>query len=90
MSRKIVRYKGKTYSYPRNYKEEYRERTPQQKKNRAVRKRAREKMVKKYGEARLRGKDVDHIRGIGGGNGSGNLRVTTKKFNRARKSRNWR
>ena len=68
---KKVRKNGKTYSYPRNYKVEYSERTPQQKANRSVRRQARAKMEAKHGKAALKGKDVDHIRGIGGGSGGG-------------------
>jgi len=29
------------------------------------------------------GKDVDHIKGVGAGNGSGNLRVQSKSANRS-------
>lgn len=82
---KKVRYKGKTYTYPRNYQSEYGERTEKQKENRSVRRKARQKMIDKYGKAAVKGKDVDHIKGIGGGNGSSNLRITSKKFNRSRK-----
>ena len=82
---KIVRVGGKTYRYPRNYVQEYKERSPEQKRNKSIRRRARNKMIEKYGAAALRGKDVDHKRGIGGGNGFSNLRITTKKFNRSRK-----
>lgn len=85
IGKKIVRVDGKTYTYPRNYKQEYKERSPEQRKNKSVRRRARFKMIDKYGASALRGKDVDHIRGIGGGNGFGNLRITTRKFNRSRK-----
>jgi hypothetical protein len=90
MSKKIVKYKGKIYSYPRDYKDEYNDRTSVQKKNRVKRRQARNKMIKKHGESALRGKDVDHIHGIGGGNGHSNLRITSKSFNRGRKLRSWR
>lgn len=82
---KKVKTNGKTYTYPRNYKEEYKERTPAQKENRTKRAQARAKMIKKHGAAALAGKDVDHIKGIGGGNGFSNLRITTVKKNRSRK-----
>ena len=82
---KKVQYKGKTYSYPRNYQSEYGERTVVQKHNRVIRRRARNKVLEKYGKGRVQGKDVDHIKGIGGGNGMKNLRVTSVKFNRSRK-----
>lgn len=87
---KTVRKNGKTYTYSRNYVQEYGQRTTQQKDNRSIRRRARASMIKKLGKAAVAGKDVDHIRGINGGNGKGNLRVTTIKFNRARKSTRWR
>lgn len=87
---KKVRYKGKVYTYPRDYQSEYGERTQAQKDNRSIRRRARAKMIEKHGKAALKGKDVDHINGIKGGNGVNNLRVTSKSFNRARKSKSWR
>lgn len=90
MSMKRVRKNGKVYSYPRNYKQEYAERTPEQKANRTKRAAARAKMERKYGKVALKGKDVDHKRGVKAGNGSGNLRVTSVKFNRGRKSLRWR
>lgn len=82
---KKVKKNGKTYTYPRNYVTEYQARTPKQKQNRVVRKQARAKMVAKHGASALRGKDVDHKRGIGGGNGFGNLRILSKHKNRAKK-----
>lgn len=85
-----IKVNGKVYSYYRDYKKEYKDRTPEQKHNRTVRAEARRKMEKKYGKAAVKGKDVDHIHGIPGGNGSGNLRITTVKFNRSRKSTRWR
>lgn len=81
---------GKTYSYVRDYKKEYAERTKEQKDNRVIRDQARRKMIKKHGEAALKGKDVDHKRGIKSGNGASNLRITSVKFNRSRKSLKWR
>lgn len=90
MSTKKVRYKGKVYSYPRDYKKEYKERTTEQKKNRVVRRKARAKMEKLYGKIALKGKDIDHIKGIGGGNGKKNLRIQSPKANRSRKSTRWK
>lgn len=82
---KKVKYRGKVYTYERDYTKEYAERTESQKKNRGVRRKARKKMELKVGKANIRGKDVDHIRGIKGGNGYKNLRVQSKKKNRSRK-----
>ncbi len=82
---KKVRYKGKVYTYPRDYQSEYGERTQVQRDNREVRRKARDKMIDEHGKAAVKGKDVDHIKGIGGGNGKKNLRITSVKFNRSRK-----
>ena len=82
---KKVKKNGKVYIYKRDYKVEYKERTPEQKKNRTKRAEARSKMVKKHGKSALAGKDVDHIKGIKNGNGSKNLRITSRRFNRSRK-----
>jgi len=82
---KKVKVKGKLYTYPRDYKDEYGERTPAQKKNRIKRAQARAKMEKKYGKSAIKGMDVDHKAGIKGGNGYGNLRIQTPKQNRSRK-----
>lgn len=82
---KKVKYKGKVYKYPRNYREEYGERSPRQKKNRIIRRRARAKMVKKYGRKSVAGKDIDHIRGISRGNSFKNLRILSKRLNRSYK-----
>jgi len=82
---KKVRKNGKVYTYSRDYKKEYAERTPQQKKNRTVRAQARKKMEKIYGKSALKGKDVDHIKGIKAGNGHNNLRVTSVRKNRSKK-----
>ncbi len=90
MSVKKVKYDGKVYTYPRDYKDEYKERTPQQKANRAKRAEARRKMEQKHGKAAIKGKDIDHKSGIKGGNGFSNLRIESPKTNRARKSKAWR
>ena len=69
----------------RNYKREYKlyHGLPQQKKNRAMRGRARYKMGLKVGDPR----QVDHKKPInqGGGNGRGNLRAVSKSMNLGRK-----
>lgn len=82
---KKVRKAGKLYTYPRDYKQEYKERSPEQKKNKSIRRRARKKMIEKHGAAKLQGKDVDHKNGIKAGNGFKNLRIQSPKVNRARK-----
>jgi hypothetical protein len=74
-------------NYKRNYKEEYDRyhASPEQRKNRAARNRARKEVEKRVGKAALRGKDVDHKRPLakGGGNGKGNLRIQSKRANRS-------
>ena len=82
---KKVKYKGKVYVYPRDYKEEYKNRTRKQKHNRTIRRKARSKMRSRHGEEAIKGKDIDHIKGIKAGNGYGNLRILSKSRNRARK-----
>ena len=65
--------------------------SPEQRKKRAMRNKARRKMEKKHGKSALRGKDVDHRRPLakGGGNGSGNLRLSSRSSNRSfRRTRN--
>lgn len=69
---------------PRNYKEEYAayHGKPKQIKNRATRNAAR-KIKEKSGAVRKGdGKEVDHVRGVGRGNSSGNLRVVSRATNR--------
>lgn len=53
-----------------------------------LRNRARYHAVKKYGEAMLRGKDIDHKTpvAVGGSNSEGNLRIRDASENRADKS----
>lgn len=87
---KKVRKNGKVYTYARDYKEEYKERSPEQKKNKTIRAQARRKMEKKHGKAAIKGKDIDHKNGIGAGNGEKNLRIMSPSKNRARKSTRWR
>lgn len=88
--KKVISDSGKVYYYRRNYKAEYDDRTARQKENRTVRRKARSLMEKVLGVKALKGKDVDHVRGIGGGNGRSNLRVTSVNFNRGRKNTRWR
>lgn len=70
---------------PRNYKKEYAnyQGTEKQKKNRAKRNAARRKMEKAGRVKKGDGKDVDHKKGVGAGNGKKNLRVQSKKTNRS-------
>ena len=74
-------------NYKRNYAEEYDRyhASPEQRKNRANRNKARKEVEKRVGKAALRGKDVDHKRPLakGGGNGKGNLRIQSKRANRS-------
>ena len=56
---------------------------PSEVKKRVARNAARRKMIK-AGKARVGdGKDVDHKKGIGAGNGFSNLRVQSKRANRS-------
>jgi len=72
---------------PRNYKKEYKEYhgKPKQRKNRALRNKARRKLGLKKGDPR----EVDHRKPLskGGGNGRKNLRVVSKKTNRKKGNR---
>ncbi len=69
----------------RNYKKEYAryQGKPAQIKRRALRNAARRKMVKAGRAHKGDGKDVDHKRGISGGNSNKNLRVVSKHTNRS-------
>lgn len=69
----------------RNYRKEYDnyQGTATQKKNRAKRNAARSKMAKEGKVSKGDGKDVDHKKGIGAGNGKKNLRVQSKSTNRS-------
>lgn len=73
---------GRKYSA---YDREYQAR-PEQVKKRVARNAARRLMIKKHGKAALRGKDVDHKRGVSAGNGASNLRIRNRSENRADKS----
>lgn len=71
----------------RDYKKEYREyhAKPEQKKNRAARNNARKRMEKAGKVSKGDGKDVGHKTALhnGGGNGSSNIRVESRRTNRA-------
>ena len=75
--------KGYMASYYRKHSDKWN--NPTEIKKRTKRNAARAKMEKKVGKAALRGKDVDHRRGVSGGNGYGNLRVRSIKSNRGKK-----
>jgi 5-methylcytosine-specific restriction endonuclease McrA len=72
---------------PRNYKKEYAEYhgTAEQRKNRALRNKARRKLKLKKGDKR----EVDHKKPLskGGTNGRKNLRVVAKRTNRKKGNR---
>lgn len=67
----------------------YYELTPEERKKNILRKRARRAAVKKYGEAYMKGKDVDHKKPLakGGSNAPNNLRVVSTSKNRSRNKR---
>ena len=69
----------------RDYESEYKnyQGKPDQLKKRAKRNAARAKMEKKGRVHKGDGKDVDHKKGVGAGNGDGNLRVQPKSKNRS-------
>lgn len=69
----------------RDYKKEYEaSRRPDRRRDNIARKRARRRMIKKHGEAALRGKEVDHKRPLkaGGSNGMSNLTIASRAANR--------
>lgn len=70
----------------RDYEKEYREYqgTSAQIRRRSRRNMARRLMIRKYGKARLRGKDVDHQDGNPLNNSFRNLRIMSKSKNRAK------
>jgi hypothetical protein len=73
---------GREYSaYDRRYQAQ-----PEQKKKRVARNAARRLMIRKHGKAALKGRDVDHKRGVKAGNGPSNLRIRSRSANRADKS----
>jgi len=65
-----------------------RDATPARRKARSLNVLARRKMAKKRGKAAIKGKDVDHINPIskGGTNALSNLRIRSKRKNRAVRS----
>lgn len=69
----------------RNYRQEYDryQGKPDQKKKRASRNTARNRMKKKLGSSALKGKDVDHKNGNPRDNSPKNLRVVSKSNNRS-------
>jgi 5-methylcytosine-specific restriction endonuclease McrA len=75
----------------RNYRREYDtyHAKEKQKKNRAKRNAARNKLAKTGRVSRGDGKEVDHKRPLsrGGGNGRSNLRVTSRRANRRKGTR---
>ena len=70
----------------RNYRKEYDnyQGTPEQRKRNDARKKARRKMVKKYGKAQLAGRDIDHADRNPHNNSSSNLRISSVRSNRRR------
>ena len=77
---------GKRRPTKEGYREMYRKwgGTAKYKAERAARNSARRKAMKKGLVHKGDGKDVDHIRGVQGGNGASNLRVMSAHDNRAR------
>lgn len=75
----------------RDYKKEYNQYhgTPEQRRNRSERNKARRLMEKKVGKAALAGKDVDHKVPLskGGSNRLSNLQVTSVSYNRSKKNK---
>jgi hypothetical protein len=70
----------------RNYRKEYDDYhgTPEQKKRRAARNKARAKVVASRGASAVKGKDVDHKDRNPKNNSASNLRVQSKSKNRSR------
>lgn len=75
--------------YMRNYyrKNKSKFNNPLEKKKRVARNKARRIMKKAVGASKIKGKDIDHIRSLkrGGATVRSNLRVLSKKKNRAKK-----
>jgi 5-methylcytosine-specific restriction endonuclease McrA len=63
------------------------QRRPKEVKKRVARNAARRLMIRKHGKAALAGKDVDHKRSLkrGGSNNYSNLRIRSRRGNRADK-----
>ena len=72
---------------PRDYRKEYDtyHGKPDQLANRTSRNKARRKLAKVVGAAKLRGKDVDHKNGNPKDNSVGNLTAMSKSKNRSKK-----
>lgn len=71
----------------RDFQDEYKkyQGTPEQKKNRAERNKARREAIKAHGKTALKGKDVDHKTPLskGGSNAKSNRRVVSASTNRS-------
>lgn len=77
-------------TYKRDYKKEAKyHATPEQKKNRAARNKARRQMERELGKEALKGKDVDHKVPLskGGSTARSNLQVTSVHYNRSKKNK---
>lgn len=70
---------ARDYTYDTKY-----ESSPEQKRHRAQRNKARRLMIKKHGSAAVKGKDIDHHDGNPMNNSTRNLKITTKHYNRAK------
>lgn len=69
----------------RDYKAEYAaSRTPERRRENIMRKRARRLMIKKHGEAKLKGKEVDHVNLNPNDNRPSNLSIKSKHANRSK------
>lgn len=71
---------ARDYTYDKAYLKR-----PEQRKANAARKRARRLLIKKHGEAALKGKDVDHKDGNPNNNSVRNLKITSVRYNRSKK-----
>lgn len=67
----------------------YAQDTPEAVRKASARKQARRIMERKYGKAKLKGKDIDHIKPLakGGTNTLSNLRIVSSSKNRSRNRR---
>ncbi len=83
----MVLKKGTKTSMAKKRRDTKARKTPQGLKDNAMRKRARYKLEKQGKVKKGDGRDVDHKRGLKGGNGNSNLRVQSKKVNRGRSNK---